>query len=411
MGKILTFSIAAYNVANTIEETLNSLVCDESTMECMEVLIVDDGSTDNTYNEVSLFLEQYPNTFRYVRKENGGHGSTLTYSIKHANWKYFSMLDGDDLVYNGNLKEYVDLLKNTDVDVVVSPFVEFYEDKREDYKDRHNLDSSKIYGIEDTDKIEAHEFAFRTELLRDKNVQLEKHCCYEDTEYCFYVTMYAQAIIKYNNPIYRYRKGVEGQTVSDSGRRKHPNDPRRVLLKMMKECDRRGQVFDVSYKHEVFYQLYDAVMNLATGNIFSVCDYTEKERCVKYGELCAEIKRLDGDYLEHYYDNWPNLTGKFYYMLYTLPSVSHYVIWGCGRYGVKAVAIIKELYKDSITVTDSNSDKWGESFCDETIVSPEEAISLDNNDTIFVVAMKDGMEVKNILIKKDVDEGIINYIH
>ena len=91
MDKILTFSIAAYNVEDTIEETLSSLICDEETMGRIEALIVDDGSADNTYDRVHPFIEKYPDTYTYVKKENGGHGSTLTYSIQHAKGKYMRM--------------------------------------------------------------------------------------------------------------------------------------------------------------------------------------------------------------------------------------------------------------------------------------------------------------------------------
>ena len=93
--KILTISIAAYNVEKFLDKTLSSL-CNESLSEDLEVLIIDDGSTDKTGNIAKQYEKKYPNIFRYVYKENGGHGSTINKGIELAQGKYFRVLDGDD---------------------------------------------------------------------------------------------------------------------------------------------------------------------------------------------------------------------------------------------------------------------------------------------------------------------------
>ena len=71
--KILTVSIAAYNVSKYLDEALepftNSMYKDE-----LEVLIVDDGSKDDTAEIAKRYEERYPNTFKLVKKENGGWG-------------------------------------------------------------------------------------------------------------------------------------------------------------------------------------------------------------------------------------------------------------------------------------------------------------------------------------------------
>lgn len=405
MDKILTFSIAAYNVENSIEETLNSLICDQGTMCSMEALIIDDGSTDNTYNRVRPFLEKYPDTYIYVKKDNGGHGSTLTYSISHATGKFFRMLDGDDLVFTDELPDYIGFLKNTNADIIVSPFVEFYESGKTDFIDRHAIDETKIYPIEKTVEIQSHEFAVQTKLLQDKDIQLEEHCVHTDTEYCFYAMLYSETIQKYANPIYRYRKGVEGQTVSDEGRKKRPDDPKRVLLKIMREGKKRLDGFNFTKKKTLVYGTYDSLYNLYTGNIFNICEYSEKEKMEKYVEFYDDIKELDQEYALRVDKKNPEF--GLYYWIKHLPHNIKYIVWGTGAYGKRFVPLIKELYGFNILITDANPSKWGEDFFGEIIISPEEALLKREKDSVFVVAMKDGTEVKNQLIDWGVEEDKI----
>lgn len=97
MEKILTVSVAAYNVEKTIARTLDSC-CADGVREQLEVIIVNDGSKDGTVDVVRSYCKRYPDTFKLIDKENGGYGSTLNCSIRAATGKYFKPLDGDDWV-------------------------------------------------------------------------------------------------------------------------------------------------------------------------------------------------------------------------------------------------------------------------------------------------------------------------
>ena len=94
MDKILTISIAAYNVEKFLRSTLNSL-CEQTVIEDLEIFVVDDGSTDETLCIAQEYEKKFPDSFFAVHKENGGYGSTVNYSIAHATGKYFKLLDGD----------------------------------------------------------------------------------------------------------------------------------------------------------------------------------------------------------------------------------------------------------------------------------------------------------------------------
>ncbi len=95
MEKLLTIVVPAYNVEKYIKNCLDSFI-DLSVLRSLEILIVDDGSTDSTASLAHTYEQKYPYSFKVLSKENGGHGSTINYAIPRATGKYFKVVDGDD---------------------------------------------------------------------------------------------------------------------------------------------------------------------------------------------------------------------------------------------------------------------------------------------------------------------------
>ena len=127
MEKILTISIAAYNVENFITKTLDSFICDEKMMKLFEVIIVNDGSKDNTNLISKRYADKYPDTFILLDKENGGYGSTINSSLAIARGKYYKLVDGDDWVDNAQFAEFVIRLENESADIVLTKYYRFNE--------------------------------------------------------------------------------------------------------------------------------------------------------------------------------------------------------------------------------------------------------------------------------------------
>ena len=96
--KTLTISVAAYNVEETLGKTLESFN-DSRVYSDLEVLIVNDGSTDHTKEIAQKYEKLAPETFKYVEKENGGHGSTINKCISVATGKYFKVIVGLILMF------------------------------------------------------------------------------------------------------------------------------------------------------------------------------------------------------------------------------------------------------------------------------------------------------------------------
>ena len=107
MNKILTISIAAYNVENFIKKALDSLLGVNNAKD-IEILVEDDGGTDNTANIVIEYEEKYPDIVKLIHKENGGLSDARNVGIENATGEYIQFIDSDDFVE----KDMIEILHN-----------------------------------------------------------------------------------------------------------------------------------------------------------------------------------------------------------------------------------------------------------------------------------------------------------
>ena len=169
--KILTITIPSYNVEAYLEDCLESFVNSE-VMEEIEVLVVNDGSSDHTAEIAQRYVDKYPDTFRLINKENGGHGSTINTGIKEAKGKYFKVVDGDDWVDTRNFIRLVKVLKESEADIVASNYTWINHatrlpEKRQEYP-FEKIEYNKLYKFEEIvgkTIIDMHATTFKTELF------------------------------------------------------------------------------------------------------------------------------------------------------------------------------------------------------------------------------------------------------
>lgn len=259
MEKILTVSIAAYNVYNYLNETLNPFLGVKGN-DRLEVLIIDDGATDGTLELALEYQEKYPNVFRVIHKENGGWGSTVTTGILNATGKYFKLLDGDDYYNKDELERLLDQLETCDYDMVITPFLRFY-----DNSDRIDYVKNPLFEVSTPRQIELNELpikpycmemyslAFKTNLIQQNQVQITEHCFYTDNEYVVKCSSLCKTAIVMPYCIYCYRLARPGQSVSVDGMRKHYKEFELILRKMLTYVKQ-----NVTNKHlqELFYERY-----------------------------------------------------------------------------------------------------------------------------------------------------------
>lgn len=301
MEKILTISIAGYNVEKYIRETLDS-ICVDDIMDNLEIFVVDDGGKDSTLEIAKEYEKRYPNSVHAIHKENGGWGSTVNYSIEHATGKYFRLLDGDDYFKTENISHFVNSLRKFDADVVYTPYRRF-DDNSGKTVDRFDADKSivrnSVISIENCNNVTfvMHAISFKTRILQENNVTILENCFYTDADYRTKGLAYCKTALFLTDEIYQYRVGRVGQSVDISGLKKHYKDSQRVvdeLVNFSKSlCDNHNKELTMKYtKGSLMYQ-YDILIILGFQD--EIREYDEKVKT--YGKTFYETNDKTINYL------------------------------------------------------------------------------------------------------------------
>lgn len=238
MEKLLTVVIPSYNVEKYLSQTLESFVIEKEWMEKVEILIVDDGSKDNTASIGKVYEEKYPGIYRVISKENGGHGSTINRGILEGKGRYFKVVDGDDWVDSKGFKNFLEDLDKCDSDFVITDYYEVNDKTREKKPIVFSqIPYNKILKLEEVIEriqIPMHALTIKTKLLQNNNIKLDEHRFYVDVEYVLYPIPYVKDVTYFQEYVYMYRLAVATQSVSMAGYQKHMQDHIDVVLNLAK---------------------------------------------------------------------------------------------------------------------------------------------------------------------------------
>lgn len=303
MRKILTISIAAYNMEKYISQCLESL-CDEGIIEDLEIFVIDDGGTDRTLEIAKRFSDKYPGSIILVHKNNGGWGSTINYSIAHATGKYFKILDGDDFFSTEHLRDFLLKLKEGDADVVYTPFIKYFEVSDKYIETGKNLTKAgNLQLIENCNfEFAMHGCTFKTKILQSNNVRISEHCFYTDNEYVIKSLTFCRNVVYYNIPIYVYRIGRTGQSVSLKSIRKNIKDIYKVNKNLI-NCQKKYNI-DLIDKLIFVYEQFAYNSILLAFDKKSLIEYDKwlEKSSIKYSKINSRLVKLmrDANYKLYY---------------------------------------------------------------------------------------------------------------
>ncbi|URZ00350.1 glycosyltransferase family 2 protein [Clostridium felsineum] len=223
--KVLTIVIPCYNSAAYMNRAIDSLLIGS---EDIEILIVNDGSVDNTSKIADEYESKYPNLIRAIHKENGGHGDAINTGLKHSTGMYFKVLDSDDWFDKESLKKILNILKNmvitsNKLDLLISNYV--YENvsinKFKSINYRSAMPIEKIFTwdnlghLRNSQNILMHSVIYRTELLKECGIELPKHTFYVDNIFVYKPLPYVKTMYYVDVDLYRYFIGRDDQSVNE----------------------------------------------------------------------------------------------------------------------------------------------------------------------------------------------------
>lgn len=258
--KLLSIVVPAYNAENYLSVNLDSLCLPEA-LKDIEVLVIDDGSTDGTGRIAGQYEKKYPETVRVITKENGGHGSGINRGIAEARGLYFKVVDADDWVERNAFLHLLTFLKEQAAaegraaDLIASGFYWVFDDgsgrinafrrKAEFKKPFSGVRYRQVYHFDDiADKlyIKMHAMTIRTELLkcmiREYSLTIDENCYYVDAEYILYPIPFVETVAFLPDFVYQYRIGRSGQSVSLEKMQKNEANYDKVLRSLFLFYDR-----------------------------------------------------------------------------------------------------------------------------------------------------------------------------
>lgn len=211
--------IPVYNIQEYIYKCLHSI--EEQTYTDYEVIIIDDGSTDNSGAICDQFSDRNKQFITY-HKENGGLSDARNYGIQKANGKFLIFIDGDDYVSNSMLEEFHRVIKEKpDIDVILEDGQFFDEEGKISYDKRFN---SLKFGIKNGEK--ALEYLLKGKSLwaafgkcYNRNFWMNHHFQFmrgitsEDFELIYKVIYKAQKITMKRGSSYYYRINRKGSII------------------------------------------------------------------------------------------------------------------------------------------------------------------------------------------------------
>ena len=214
------------------------LICGEE----VEILIIDDGSSDRTAEIADRLEKEHPGIVRAIHQINKGHGGAVNTGIENASGLYFKVVDSDDKVRASAYRSILDVLRRFSaveggetaaaeeeeereepIDLLISNFVYNKEDQNRHkvMEYRRCLPVGRVFSWKEANRfpigkyILMHSVIFRTQMLRDSALKLPEHTFYVDNIYVFNPLPYVERMYYLDVDFYYYFIGREDQSVHE----------------------------------------------------------------------------------------------------------------------------------------------------------------------------------------------------
>lgn len=191
--------VPIYNVEKYLEKCINSLL--SQTLEDIQIILVNDGSKDNSGNIAKEYEKNNKNRIIYVEKENGGLSDARNYGLKYATGDFIAFLDSDDYIEKNAYEEMYNKAIEENADYVECDFIwEFPNkirvDKQYPYKNKKEMLSFV--------RVVAWNKLIKSQLITDNNLEFPKGLRYEDVEFTYKLIPFVNKFAYVDKPFIHY---------------------------------------------------------------------------------------------------------------------------------------------------------------------------------------------------------------
>lgn len=298
--KYITFAVPCYNSQDYMKKCVDSLL---KGGEDVEIVIVNDGSKDDTLKIACEYAERYPDIVRVVDKENGGHGSGVNAGLRLATGLYYKVVDSDDWADTKALCMLLDTIKKhaaakSSPDLYIVNYVYEHVADNTRYVSRYTKNFpagqfcgwKKVKPFRFSHMLLMHALVYRTEVLRKSGLVLPEHTFYVDDIYSYNPLPYAKTVFYLNVDFYRYFIGRADQSVNIENMLKRYEQQIRVMLAMT-DCWTFAELkrLPKGLRKYMFHALANYML---TTHLF-VCAKNSAERRSAFKEMWKHIKEKD----------------------------------------------------------------------------------------------------------------------
>ncbi len=266
--------VPVYNVEKYLDKCLNSLV--NQTLEDIEIIVINDGSTDNSQNIIDKYVKKYPNKIKSFIKENGGQGSARNYGLKYATGEYIGYVDSDDYVNFDMFEKMYNKAKIENSDVVICGTnvvsIEGNLLKREPSVVYNNLTLDLLLG-----KLAVWNKIYRKDLIIKNNILFRSKVWYEDVDFTVKVIFDNLQISFVNEELYNYLLRP-GSTMNNSNISKNLEiiDSFNEAIKYLKS----NNLYEKKYQELEFITIYHVYISAVVRVITTKADRNLKKKVI-----------------------------------------------------------------------------------------------------------------------------------
>lgn len=304
----LSIIVPVYNAEKYLEKCLDSLV--SQTIDDYELILINDGSTDNSQQIINDYVNQYPELIRTKTVENGGQGRARNIGIDMARGDYLGFVDSDDWVDTSMYQRLYTAAAESGAELTICDMVLVYPDGREEHRANSRFSEPMSIPTGPCDKL------FRRDVVGD--IRFPEGLWYEDADFVIKIVLGCKNIARVNEGLYFYRCG-QLSTMNNKNARKNLD-----MISIME--DLKAYMLPRGYMAE-FEELLLCHLLLDTINRVNV----------QRGEGCEEVIKTLRDYAR---ENIPDLRAC---PGYKKQSLKRRIVMSLNYNGLHAIA--RRLFK------------------------------------------------------------------